>query len=591
MAINYTAFLNRWRTPQSEAVPGSTQVANRAGGYAWLVTDWERLDRFLILGAEGGTYYVGERELVKSNYDALRRCLEVDGARTVTRIVEISESGRAPKNEPAIFALAVAAASGTEPVRALALTSLGKVCRTGTHLFRFAEYTQALRGWGRGVRRAVGHWYRNRFAEDLAYQVVKYQSRDGWSHRDLLRLAHPAPATREQGAVFRWILRGAEELGERTVVRRLVRQALGAVRPSCAPASEPSATAGTTTPERIEFRSMTYPEVGGLPKLILALEQAKRSQSRAEIVRLIQEHDLPREAVPTHWLNEVEVWEALLRRMPLTAMLRNLGKMTAVGLLGGNAAATRAVTDRLREAESLRRARVHPLAILVALRTYAQGHGDKGRLRWDPVASVVDALDGAFYASFANVLPVGKPVLLALDVSGSMAATALAGSPLTASEASAAMALITAATEPEAVIVAFSQAKNGYGGKWGGGEPGLTRLSFSPRTRLDDVLQRLRSIPMGGTDCALPMIWAERNRHRFSGFVVYTDNETWAGSVHPAQALRAYRAALVKDARAVVVGMTSDAFTLADPEDGGMLDVVGFDAAAPAVIADFLRGS
>jgi len=44
------------------------------------------------------------------------------------------------------------------------------------------------------------------------------------------------------------------------------------------------------------------------------------------------------------------------------------------------------------------------------------------------------------------------------------------------------------------------------------------------------------------------------------------------------------------DAKAIVVGMTSNGFTLADPNDRGMLDVVGFDTSVPAVIADFVRG-
>ena len=65
--------------------------------------------------------------------------------------------------------------------------------------------------------------------------------------------------------------------------------------------------------------------------------------------------------------------------------------------------------------------------------------------------------------------------------------------------------------------------------------------------------------------------------------------ETWAGTIHPAQALRRYRAECVGDAKVVVVGMTSNGFTLADPNDRGMMDVVGFDTAAPAVIADFVR--
>ena len=156
MALNYAKLFNRRVTPQSRPVPGSTQVANSGGGYSWQVDDWTRFDRFLILGAEGGTYYIGERDLVKQNHDAIVRCIKADGVRAVKRIVEISDSGRAPKNDPAVFALALVAAHGGPEARALAFQNLAKVCRIGTHLFHFAEYVNALRGWGRGLRNAVG---------------------------------------------------------------------------------------------------------------------------------------------------------------------------------------------------------------------------------------------------------------------------------------------------------------------------------------------------------------------------------------------------------------------------------------------------
>jgi 60 kDa SS-A/Ro ribonucleoprotein len=123
----------------------------------------------------------------------------------------------------------------------------------------------------------------------------------------------------------------------------------------------------------------------------------------------------------------------------------------------------------------------------------------------------------------------------------------------------------------------------------GGGEPGITRVNLSPRMRLADVIKRIEAIPMGGTDCALPMVWAARNKLNVSAFITYTDSETWAGNIHPAQALRQYRNEFVGDAKAVVVSMTSNGFTLADPNDRGMLDVVGFDTTVPAVIADFVR--
>jgi 60 kDa SS-A/Ro ribonucleoprotein len=191
------------------------------------------------------------------------------------------------------------------------------------------------------------------------------------------------------------------------------------------------------------------------------------------------------------------------------------------------------------------------------------------------VSKIIDALDEAFYASFANVEPCRKPVLLALDVSGSMGWSRIAGSCLTAREASAAMALITAATEKDYHIMAFSNR--------------FMPVTISSRMRLDDVVRAIGNLPFMGTDCALPMTWAQRNKLKVSAFVAYTDSETWAGNIHPAQALQAYRKQFVPDAKAVVVGMTSNGFTLADPNDRGMLDVVGFDATAPAVIADFIR--
>ena len=146
MAINYAKLFNRRVTPQSLPIPGSNQVRNSGGGYSWAVDDWTRLDRFLILGAEGGTYYIGERELVKQNHDALIRCIKTDGLRAVNRIVEISDAGRAPKNDPAIFALALVVTHGDAAAKAHAFANLGKVCRIGTHLFHFAEYVNAMRG-------------------------------------------------------------------------------------------------------------------------------------------------------------------------------------------------------------------------------------------------------------------------------------------------------------------------------------------------------------------------------------------------------------------------------------------------------------
>src|SRR5690242_8471930 len=333
MAINYAKIFNRRATPQSQPIPGSSQVRNSGGGYSWQVDDWTRLDRFLILGAEGGTYYITERELVKQNHDALVRCIKADGIRAVNRIVEISDAGRAPRNDPAIFALALVATHGDAPAKTHAFANVNKVCRIGTHLFHFAEYVNAMRGWGRGLRNAVGHWYMDRGADELAHQAVKYQQRDGWSHSDLLRLAHPKAPSAQHDAVFRWMLAGADSLGEREVKRKV----------------------------RGEDRVAKYGAVGALPKLIEAFERVKLTFNVIEVVKLIDEFNLPREAIPTQWLNEAVVWEALLERMPMTAMVRNLGKMTSLGLLQPFSDAAKLIVRKLGDDTLLKRARIHPL--------------------------------------------------------------------------------------------------------------------------------------------------------------------------------------------------------------------------------------
>jgi 60 kDa SS-A/Ro ribonucleoprotein len=267
--------------------------------------------------------------------------------------------------------------------------------------------------------------------------------------------------------------------------------------------------------------------------------------------------------------------------------VRNLGVMSKAGLLGPGSDATRQVVARLVSTEAIRRARLHPLALLAALKTYAQGRGVRGGNTWSPVSQVVDALDGAFYLAFENATPSGKRIMLALDVSGSMVAPVHGLPFLSCREASSAMALVTAATEPDHRFVAFTNGERPSLHSTHGLNAGLTPLSISPRQRLDDVIEATAALPFGGTDCALPMVEALKHRWPVDVFVVCTDSETWAGDIHPAQALREYRERMGIPAKLVVVGMASNGFSIADPNDSGMLDVVGFDTATPAVIAGF----
>lgn len=542
------------RVPQW--VPLEGQVPNSAGGHAWAVDTWTRLRRFLVLGSEGGSYYASEWTLTRENAQAVQAAVREDGPRAVAEIVRVSTEGRAPKNDPALFALATAAGLGDQGTRAAALEALPLVARTGTHLFRFVSYVEAFRGWGRSLRRAVGRWYAGRPVDALAYQAVKYRQREGVSHRDVLRLAHPAArvsagnptlgVSDEHRRLFEWIVRGG----------------------------------GTE----------------GLPRVVEGFARAQAASSASETAALVREYRLPREALRPEHLTSAEVWAALLEEMPMTALVRNLATMTRVGVLAPGSEGTSRAVAQFGDGDRLRAARVHPIALLAALRTYQAGRGVRGRHVWSPVREVVDALDAAFYAAFGNVEPAGTRILLALDVSGSMTYGDVAGVPgLTPRDASAALALVSAATEERYEIVGFHAGKGGFRKRgrqvWQGYTDGLTPLAISPRQRLDDAIETVSDLPFGGTDTALPMLYAQARDREIDTFVIYTDSETWAGDVHPVQALRDYRRASGIEARLVVVGMVSNGFSIADPNDPGMLDVVGFDTATPQLISDFARGA
>ncbi|MFC4126619.1 TROVE domain-containing protein [Nocardia rhizosphaerae] len=516
-------------TPQTRSAD-SRQVENNAGGFVFEITPQARIRRFLTLGTEGGTHYVRADALTAENAEFVVAYAVAHTAELVREVVEISTTGRAPRANPALFALAAAASVGDVDGRRAALAALPLVARTGTHLFLFAGYAEQFRGWGRGLSRAVARWYLDKPVADLAYQVVKYRQREGWSHRDLLRLSHPASAEDERRRLFDWICGRSPDLDGLALVE-------GFQRAATAPADQ--------------------------------------------VPGLVREYRLSWDMLPDAALNAAPVWEALLDNgIPQTALLRQLPRLTRLGLLDPLGPRTADICAQLTDPARLRKARVHPVAVLIALRTYASGQSARGAGTWTPSAPVVDALDAAFYAAFETVQPTGLRHLLALDVSGSMTSP-IAGLPISARAASAALALVCARTEPRHQIVGFTDTH-----RWRGSS-GLSELSISPRQRLDDAVRAVSNLPFGGTDCALPILHALDKGIEVDVFSVYTDNETWAGKVHPHQALARYRREVNPRAKLVVVGMTATRFSIADPTDAGMLDVVGFDAGVPSLLADF----
>lgn len=522
------------------------QQLNNTGGYSFTVSDRSetRLRRFLTMGTFG-TYYVSADDTTADNAGVLLAWAREDATRLVAIAEEISVAGRAPKQGPALLALAAALHLGDIDGRRAAARALPAIVRTGSHLETFVKYAEQFGGWGKLTRQAVASWYLTKDADALAYQLIKYRQRDDWAHADILKLAHPRPRAAggtlmaEHDLLFRWVT-----------------------------------------------GSSRYPETDtAMPKWVTGYERAREiergsgtaaAKAKAYVSLIGDYPGLPWEALPDEATSQADVMRALVDAgMPVTALIRNLPKLTRLGVLAPMSSHLRAVTERLTDEHLLRKGRVHPMRMLIAAKVYASGRSENGSTRWVPVPQVTGALSDGFYLSFRTVEPAGKRTMVCLDVSTSMTHSA-AGYGLTAREATAAMALVVMNTEPS----------------WGcyGFHTQLIPLQLSPQMRLDQAMAYMRTVPWGATDCSLPMVWAAASRVEVDTFQIWSDYEANSG-IHAHQALENYRQRTGIAARMQTVMTTPTRFALASPDDAGSLDVSGFDADVPVLLADHARGS
>ena len=341
------------------------------------------------------------------------------------------------------------------------------------------------------------------------------------------------------------------------------------------PASEPEETPKKTDEDPLVATARFL-------KALIELAKTGEKKDAATAVALMEKNKkIQREHLPTELLNTPQIWNTLLSGMGMTALVRNLGKLSQVGI-----ASTRSqdIIKMLTDPKSVKDSKVHPLQVLVGMKTYSQGKGDLGSMTWTPNSYITTALSTTFRQSFGNITPTGKRYMLGLDVSGSMSSFMCAGAKnITPREGSVAMALMTLYAEgaENVHIYGFSNTFYNFNGK------------VRPDMTVQDAITAT-DVPFGATDCALPMTEAlkmyRQNGIVFDVFCVYTDSETYAPTVHPQVALEVYRKETGIDAKLIVVGMTSNCLTIADPKDKNTLNLAGFDTSTPELISMFVRG-
>ena len=318
-----------------------------------------------------------------------------------------------------------------------------------------------------------------------------------------------------------------------------------------------------------------------LKALVELAKTGENKDTTTAVAIMEQNKKIQREHLPTELLNTPQIWNTLLAGMGMTALVRNLGKLSQVGVASSR---SQDIIKMLGDPKNVKESKIHPLQVLVGMKTYSQGKGDLGSMTWPVNSYITTALSTTFRQAFGNITPTGKRFMIGLDVSGSMSMCMCAGAKnITPREGSVAMAMMTLHAEgaQNVHIYGFSNIFYNFNGK------------IRPEMTIQDAI-KATDVPFGATDCALPMTEAlKMYTHNGVGidvFCVYTDSETYAPTVHPQVALEQYRQVTGIDAKLIVVGMVANQLTIADPKDKNTLNLAGFDTSTPELISMFIRG-
>ncbi|KAK3101827.1 hypothetical protein FSP39_006632 [Pinctada imbricata] len=538
-------------------------------------TDLFILRRLLCLGRapKGQGKYVSREvrdDFKMEEFICINRLIQAGrGTEVLNTIEKYSCHGLTFQQNAILFALAICCRADHLRTKRAAFVLMRKVCRIPTFLFTFVTYYHSLKhskGWGKCMKRAISDLYNNYEGgiDRLLRHVTKYQRRKGMSHKDIIRLAHVKPNSRTVAFVLKYLAKGYQAIQEY---------------------SNRNLEADQELQQSVCFLRATH--------------DAKRCQSDRHLKQLIENHRLTHDFVPSEKLRDPEIWRTLLPFMPFHALIRNLGRMTAVGALSNQNEIER-IRLRLGDSDAVRQSFVHPFQLLNAFMHYESGVSapdateNLGRITWRPNSDVLKSLEEAFYSSLTDInfiRPVQCNIQLALDLGLSRGQCVNTAESLPVCTAVWALMLAFIRTQApqdqddeghSCKVVAFSGSS-------------CVPLPIARTDRLADIEQHLinsTGLPDSdqSPDLSAPIRRAASREHDIDLFVILTSCSKGRLVQSPEEALSSYRASRRnQEVKLVVVIMgTEQAHNLWNSDDPRILIIEGFDANVFHLIREFV---
>lgn len=564
------------------------------------------------------------------------------------------------------------------------------------------------KGTGKGFRNAFNSWFLNMTGDQMAYQFTKYMARCGISATDALSLAHPKLTTvkkcncqKRKSTDPCKCISSADTNKEKTIIN-IATPAQQIVAAMIVHDIEHASKILTDCVGRSKTpdTDLEIKNAINVFAYLSAVQLAKSdSTSAKDVCQYIRVFNLVREHISTTKLNNLQIWVHLLFKfplnhdelnsviqrlvldnsddfnlapilkshfpvnsnyptldeytippsleinMPMTALLRNLAKMTSLGLFDQSKIPFAnqiqdGVCKRLTSKDALIKSHVHPITVLNSLATYRSGKGFKGSLTWTPIQALNNALEKAFDLSFHTLTGYGLPIAFHIDASGSMSGLGTVSH----------IPLMCAAEVVAVMALSFRKAEKNYSEKNNTPCPNLHYGYFSngshnrnytdvtneitDQTDLEGMRKIINKSDWGCTNIS-SAIEIDINQLRMSltkykngdpyfknltvkrwpgyykALTIWTDNDVNSGQ-QPSQVFHEYQL-LVRDCckvycsnntnntnietlynelipKLVVIATQCTHMTVGDPHDSNTLNLSGFDLSAPQILNTFLFG-
>lgn len=514
----------------TQSVLPRTDAVNEEGAPAYRLPPKHALAQLAATGCFGNTFYAAADAQLT---ELLALAEQVDDNVFLAKLAVYSREKAFLKDMPAALLLVLSRRDlGLFHQVFDRVVDNGRVLRTLFQMLRSGQFGRKSLSYS--VQRAFRRWLNEASVGRLLAASIGHDP----SLRDVLRLARPTPPDNARRALFGW-------LTDKPVDR-------------WAPAT------ADDLPDEVRVLK-TYREADS--------EEAQAALLAGSRFRW----DLLADAAKGPL-----VWNAIARQMGPQALRMNLNTLRRHGVFD-DAELVDHVAARLADADEIRSSRQFPYQYLAA---YVNAGDDVPR-------ALKDALGKAAETACGNVPELPGPVVIGLDVSGSMQSpvTGSRGKDSTTKVRCVDVAALFAAAilrrNPESLIVPFDDRAH--------------QAKVDPSDAILSLSARLARYGGGGTNCALPLReanQAHRDR-KFAGCVLVSDQESWIGTGRygSTAVMTEWHAFVKNQVRLHAPGFTGPKLVCIDlqpygttqaPDRSDILNVGGFSDAVFAVVASFL---